>query len=178
MTAAFACQACASATGRFCPSDLGIAVVAGRDEAGAFYGLQSLRQLMKRDDGGVRLPGVRIRDWPFLPFRGIKMYLPGRENIGYFKRFVRDVMALYKYNQLILEVNAAMRLDRHPELNTGWIELAKDLAYTRRERAWGPGRQFQDSANADTADGGVLDKEEVAELVRYARENHIEVIPE
>lgn len=156
----------------------GIAVVAGRDEAGAFYGLQSLRQLMKRDDGGVRLPGVRIRDWPFLPFRGIKMYLPGRENIGYFKRFVRDVMALYKYNQLILEVNAAMRLDRHPELNTGWIELAKDLAYTRRERAWGPGRQFQDSANADTADGGVLDKEEVAELVRYARENHIEVIPE
>ena len=152
----------------------GAAVVAGSDDAGAFYGLQTLRQLI----AGKTIRGARIRDWPLKPFRGIKLYLPGRENIAYFKRFVRDFMALYKYNTVIVELNAAMRFDRHPELNAGWIEFGKDLNYTRRERSWGPGRQFQDSANADTADFGVLEKEEVADLVRYARQHHVEVIPE
>ncbi len=153
-------------------------VVAGSDAAGAFYGLQSLRQLIGRKHEGVQVQGALIRDWPFKPFRGIKLYLPGHENIAYFKRFVRDVMALYKYNTMIVEVNAAMRLERHPELNAGWLELGKDLRYTRRDRSWGPGRQYQDSANADTADGGVLEKDEVRELVDFARKHHIDVIPE
>lgn len=157
---------------------LNAAVAAGTDEAGAFYALQSMRQLIERNQEAARIQGALIRDWPFKPFRGIKMYLPGRDHIPYFKRFVRDVMALYKYNTLILEVGAAMRFDRHPELNAGWIDLAKDLNYTRRDRAWGPGRQLQDSANADVADGGVLEKDEVAELVRFVRRHHIEVIPE
>jgi glycosyl hydrolase family 20 len=151
-------------------------VVAGADDAGAFYGLQSLRQLIEGQHREIQ--GMRVRDWPYKPFRGIKLYLPGHENVAYFKRFVRDVMALYKFNKMILEVNAGMRLDRHPELNAGWMELGRDLNYTRRDRSWGPGRQFQDSANADTADGGVLEKEEVADLMRYAGQHHIEVIPE
>ena len=158
--------------------DRGAAVAAGADNAGAFYGLQSLRQLIAHTGGGVRVQGTLIRDWPGQPFRGLKLYLPGRANIAYFKRFVRNVMALYKYNTLILEMNAAMRLDRHPELNASWLEFTRDLAYTRRERSWGPGHQFQDSANADTADGGMLEKEQVAELVRFARQQHVEVIPE
>jgi len=151
-----------------------IVLVAGSDDAGALYGFESLRQLADQRD----IQGTRIRDWPYKSFRGIKMYVPGRDNIPYFKRFVRDFMALYKYNKLILEMNAVMRLDRHPELNEGWIAIGKDLADTRRDRAWGPGRQLQDSANADAGDGGVLEKEEVAELVRYASQFHIEVIPE
>ena len=153
-------------------------VVAGTDQAGAFYGLQSVRQLLSQDGDGVRVKGVDIQDWPFKPFRGIKLYLPGPENIAYFKRFVRNVMSLYKYNTLIIEMNAGMRLYRHPELNAGSMELARDMLYTRRERSWGPGRQFQDSANADTADGRVLEQEDVADLVRFARQHHIEVIPE
>ena len=71
-----------------------------------------------------------------------------------------------------------MRLDRHPELNAGWIEFSNNMKQTRRERSPGPGRQLQDSANADTADGEVLEKREVAELVEYARQFHIDVIPE
>lgn len=155
-----------------------LALVAGTDEAGAFYGLQSLRQLIGRRGAGLAIQAVSIRDWPDKPLRGIKMYLPGPDQIGFFKRFVRDFMALYKYNTAIIEMNAAMRLDHHPELNAGWIEFGRDLLYTRRERAWVPGRITQDSANADTADGSVLEKEQVAGLVRYAREYHVEVIPE
>jgi hypothetical protein len=152
----------------------GSVVVAGTDDAGAFYGFETLRQLIR----GKGVQCARVRDWPLKQFRGIKLYLPGRENIGYFKRFVRDFAAYYKFNTLIMEQNAGMRFDRHPELNAGWIEFGKDLNYTRRERSPGPGMQFQDSANADTADFGVLEKEEVADLVRYARQHHLEVIPE
>jgi hexosaminidase len=166
------------AEGYLLDTTAGAAVVAGRDEAGAFYGWQSLRQLIARGAAGPRIEGARIRDWPLMPFRGIKLYLPGRENIGYFRSFVRDVMALYKYNTMILEMNAGMRFDRHPELNAGWIELGKNLNDTRRDRSLGPGNQFQDSANADAADWGVLEKDEVAGLVRFARQHHIEVIPE
>ena len=153
-------------------------VIAGADAAGAFYGLQSLRQLIPDGAGPTSIQGIHVRDWPAKPFRGIKLYLPGHENIPYFKRFVRDFMALYKYNRVIVELNGAMRLDRHPELNAGWWELHRDLNATRRDRSPGPGGQYQDSANADAADGEVLEKSEVADLVNYARLYHVEVIPE
>ncbi len=153
-------------------------LIAGSDDAGAFYGLQSLRQLIYRTKEGLRVRGVWIRDWPHKGFRGIRLYLPGRENLTFFRRFLRNFMALYKYNKVIIEVNAAMRLDRHPELNAGWIEFADSLNYSRRSRARGPGMQAQDSAHHDTGDGRVLEKEEVSALVDYARSLHIDVIPE
>ncbi len=153
-------------------------LVAGSDEAGAFYGLQSLRQLAVAAAGKVELRGATVRDWPYKPFRGIKLYLPGRDQIPFFKRFVRDFMALYKCNELILELNASMRLDRHPELNAGWIDFARDLTTTRRDRPAGPRGEGMDSSHYDTADGGVLEKSEVAELVQWARQYHIDVIPE
>lgn len=148
-------------------------LITGSDDAGAFYGLQSLRQIL-----GTHIDAQRVRDWPASPFRGIKMYLPGRENIGFFKRFVRDFMAQYKFNRLILEMNAGMRLDRHPEVNAGWLELGRNLAATRRERPNGPRGEQQDSVHWDTADGGILEKAEVADLAAWARRYHIEVIPE
>lgn len=154
-----------------------LVVVAGGDEAGAFYGLQSLRQLISASDGSLAVSGVHIEDWPYKPFRGIKLFLPGRDNLPFFRRFMRDFMALFKFNRLVLEMNAGMRLDRRPEVNTGWIEFADTMNYSRRDRPEGPGRQFQDSAHHDTADGKVLEKEEVAEIVRFAREHHIEIIP-
>jgi hexosaminidase len=155
-----------------------VVIVAGSDERGAFYGLQSLRQLIARTPGGPNIPGVLIKDWPHQPFRGVKLYLPGRDNIPFFKRFVRDFMALYKYNQLIVEINGALRLDRHPEINAGWIDLFKDLSYSRRDRSAGPHGEYQDSPNQDVADGGVLEKDEVADLVQWARRYYIDFIPE
>jgi hypothetical protein len=154
------------------------AVVAGSDDRGAFYGLQSLRQLVSKTQAGAGVPGVLIKDWPNQPFRGVKVYLPGRENIAFLKRFVRDFMALYKYNELIVEINGAMRLDRHPEINAGWIDLFKDLRYSRRDRSTGPHGEYQDSPNQDVADGGVLEKAEVADLAQWARHYYVEFIPE
>ena len=154
------------------------AVVAANTEQGAFYGFQSLRQLLQKAGDEVKLPQVVVRDEPAVPFRGIRLYVPGPENISFFKRFVRDFMALYKYNVVILEVNGVMRLDRHPEINVGGREFANEMNYSRRNRPAGPGGQFQDSAHHDAGDGQILEKQELADLVDYIRQFHIEVIPE
>jgi len=154
------------------------AVIAGSDYAGARYGLQSLRQLIARTDGELRVPCTHIEDWPYEPFRGLRLYMPGRDQFPFFKRFIRDFACFFKYNKLVLEMNAAMRLDRHPELNAGWYEFAKCMNYTRRSRPEGPGNQFQDSAHHECGNFGVIEKDEVAELVAFAERHHLEVIPE
>lgn len=160
-------------------TEANLALVAGSDDRGAFYGLQSLRQLVVKDESGLHLRGVQIRDWPSKPFRGLKLYLPGRNNIPFFKRFIRDFMALYKYNTLIMEMNASMRFERHPELNSGWVKFSREVNYYRRN--YPPGAQHewdQNSTHQDTADGGFLEKEEVADLARWVRQYHIELVPE
>ena len=159
-------------------TDHNIVLVAGGDDRGAFYGLQSLRQLLTSEEKMPQFASVQIRDWPDKPFRGIYMYLPGRDNIAFFKRFVRDFMALYKYNTLILEMNACMRLDSHPELNYGWIQFARDANYSCRNYPPKPFHDMQqNSSHQDDADGEFLEKEEVADLARWVRRNHIELVP-
>lgn len=160
-------------------TDANIALVAANGDRGAFYGLQSLRQLIEKEQDQLRFQGIHVRDWPDKPFRGIKLYLPGRNNIPFFKRFIRDFMALYKYNTLIMEMNASMRFDKHPELNEGWVEFARDTNYSRRNYPPGPIHDVeQNSSHQDTADGGFLEKEEVADLARWVKRYHIELIPE
>lgn len=159
--------------------DKDLILIAGRSDRGAFYGFQSLRQLLHRDSGQVQVPGVNIRDWPDKPFRGIYLYLPGRMNIPFFRRFIRDFMALYKYNTLIMEMGASMRLDCHPELNAGWTDFVRDCNYSARNYPPGPFHDMeQNSSHQDTADGEILEKDEVAGLAQLVAQNHIELIPE
>ncbi len=156
-----------------------VVLIAGASDRGTFYGLQSLRQLVEQVGGDLRIRGVSIRDWPDKPFRGLCMYCPGRANVEYFKRFVRDFMGFYKYNTLILEMNACMRLDSHPELNHGWIEFARDVNYSDRNYPLMPFHNFeQNSSHQDAGDGGILEKEEVAELVAWVKRCQIELIPQ
>ncbi|MEO6912288.1 MAG: glycoside hydrolase family 20 zincin-like fold domain-containing protein [Edaphobacter sp.] len=160
-------------------SEKNIVFVAGTDDRGAFYGMQSLRQLLVSQENRLLFRGVQIRDWPDKPFRGIYLFLPGRDNIAFFKRFVSEYMALYKFNTLIMEMGASMRLDNHPELNYGWVQFARDTNYSYRNY---PPKPFHDveqnSSHQDTADGSYLEKEEVADLARWVRRYHIELVPE
>ncbi len=45
--------------------------VTGRDDTGAFYGLQTLRQVLESVGNGSDLPMMDICDWPALPYRGV-----------------------------------------------------------------------------------------------------------
>ncbi len=151
-------------------------VIGGSDDQGAFFGLQSLRQLI--DAGrGTQVQGVNVRDWPNLPFRAIRLYVPGPENIAFFKRFLRDFMALYKFNKVIMETNC-MRLDRHPEVNAGWIEFSKELKYSRSNSTQGLRGEEKNSSHYDAGDGFIIEKSDVRDIVELANENFIEVIPE
>ena len=156
-----------------------IAVISGADSRGLNHGFQSLRQLISSEAGVPSMPCLDVLDRPQKPFRGLKLYLPGQQNIAFFKRFIRDFVAAHKYNTLIMELNAGMRLDSHPELNAGWRELVLDTNYSRRNYPPGSlhGRE-QNSCHQDTADGGFLEKQEVAELADYVRSYGIELIPE
>jgi hypothetical protein len=151
-------------------------VIAGWDDPGAFFGFQSLRQLIQKGNG-KNIQGLKVRDWPNMPFRGIRLYVPGPENIAFFKRFLKDFMALYKYNKVIMEVNC-MRLDKHPEVNAGWIEFSKYMQYTRSNSTLGLRGEEKNSSHYDAGDGYILEKSEVRDIVKYANENFIEVIPE
>ncbi|MEV0385643.1 beta-N-acetylglucosaminidase domain-containing protein [Nonomuraea sp. NPDC050643] len=42
----------------------------GRDAAGQFYAVQTLRQLFVRSGGGWKVAGVQVRDFPSMPLRG------------------------------------------------------------------------------------------------------------
>ncbi len=153
-----------------------LAIVAGYDEPGAFFGLQSLRQLLIGGKG-KRIQGVEVTDWPNMPFRAIRLYVPGPDNIAFFKRFLRDFMALYKYNKVIIELNC-MRLDRHPEVNAGWIEFSKELKYSRSNSTLGLHGEEKNSSHYDAGDGYILEKNDVRDIVAFANQNFIEVIPE
>ncbi len=153
-------------------------VVAANNKTGALFGLQSLRQIIYKEDGNIFFPQLIVKDRPKYPFRGIKLYLPGKENIQFFKRFIKDFAALYKFNKIILELNANMRLDKHPELNIGAVEFARHLNSSRLDRPPGVHKEYQNSSHQDNADGQILEKDEVADIVNYARKFNIEVIPE
>ena len=69
-------------------------VVAANHRKGALFGLESLRQIISKDaNGNLSVPQLIVKDSPRFTFRGIKLYLPGRENITFFKRFIKDFVA-------------------------------------------------------------------------------------
>ena len=142
-------------------------IIAGSDDQGAFYGLQSLRQLVDAGDGKM-VQGLKVKDWPSFPFRAIRLYVPGPENIAFFKRFMRDFMSLYKYNKVIIELNC-MRLDKHPEVNAGWIEFSKSLQYSRSNSTEGIRGEEKNSSHFDAGDGFIIEKSDVRDIVEYAR---------
>ena len=86
-------------------------------------------------------------------------------------------MALYKFNKLIIEFNC-MRLDKHPEINAGWIDFAKYMQYTRTGEPYGLHGELKNSTHFDAGDGAIIEKQEVKEIVNNATDNFIEVIPE
>ncbi|MFO7668452.1 MAG: glycoside hydrolase family 20 zincin-like fold domain-containing protein, partial [Bacteroidales bacterium] len=165
-------------------------IVAGSDISGLFYGIQSLFQLVDYQgrgegfQGRASIRGVLISDKPFKPFRGIHVYLPARDDIPFFKKFIK-LLAGYKVNTLIIEVGGGMRLDQHPEINIAWEHFTQsmyDMGDTNlkygEQTPLGHDNRFQASTHTELAGGSWLTKEEVRDIVDFARAYHMEVIPE
>ncbi len=84
-------------------------------------------------------------------------------------------MSYFKFNRVIMQMDAVMRLDKHPEVNIGWIEYSEDMHNTRRTRGLGPKGETQVGGTTDSI---LYDKDQVADIVNYARKHYIEPIPE
>ncbi len=140
--------------------------IAARTPAGVFYGVQTLRQLLpwSIELRGVRpfnvsVPAARITDAPRFEWRGAMLdvarhfFTPTEV-----KRYI-DLLVLYKVNRLHL----------HLTDDQGWrIEIAKWKKLTRvggrTEVKGGP--------------GGYYTKQEYADIVGYARDRFMTIIPE
>ncbi|WP_248958567.1 beta-N-acetylhexosaminidase [Sphaerisporangium perillae] len=165
------------------PEDYRLAVDAGgaRVEAvtpaGAFYGAQTLRQLLPAEAfrraplgaGPWILPAVRIEDGPRFPWRGCLLdvarnFMPKAEVL----RFI-DLLAMHKLNVLHLHLTDdqgwRVEIERHPRLT--------EVGAWRRESqmGWrGPGD--------GVPHGGFYTQRDIREIVAYAAARHITVVPE
>jgi hypothetical protein len=108
--------------------------IVGSDAAGAYYGLQTLRQLLLRDAGGrSRFVGVNITDWPSLRFRGAHIFV-GREALPFHKKLIERIFSRYKLNKIVIECEyTAWR--SHPEIHVAYSmppgDLKAEVAYAR-----------------------------------------------
>jgi hexosaminidase len=149
--------------------------VAGGSEAGVLYGLQTLRQLVQPAAEGSAdhiIPAVEITDKPSFEYRGMHLdvsrhFFPVDDVKSYI-----DILALHKIN----------RFHWHLTDDQGWrIEIKSRPKLTEvgsiRARTW-VGPEHPPKTYDETPYGGYYTQEEAREIVRYAAERCITVIPE
>lgn len=129
--------------------------------AGAFWGAQTLRQLLPAScaDGPLTVEAVRIRDFPRFAHRGAMLDVARRFfPVAEVERVI-DGLALLKLNRLHL----------HLTDDQGWrLEIASWPELTRRGAATSVGG----------GPGGFYTQEDFRRLVAYAEARHITIVPE
>jgi hypothetical protein len=90
-------------------------IVAGNGPAGTFYGVQTLKQLIRANRKGRAIPCVRVLDWPGLRWRGYSDDISRGPipTMDFFKRQIRT-MAEHKMNMLTFYTEHVFKLKKHP----------------------------------------------------------------
>ncbi len=141
---------------------------------GIYYGLQSLLQLVGQGVDGFNLPVLEISDEPAFGYRGIMLdvarhYFPTEQ----IKKII-DLMGHYKFN----------RLHWHLTEDQGWRLEIKKYPKLTSFSAWrdstiiGQYFDFDPFIYDGKKHGGYYTQDEAREIVRYAAERNITVIPE
>lgn len=144
----------------------------GKD-AGLFYAMQTLTQLLPQQrDEPLTIPAVSIQDEPRYSYRGLHLDV-GRHMfpVSFIKKYI-DFIAAYKLNTF----------HWHLTEDQGWrIEIKKYPKLTEvgayRDQTM-IGRYRQPALYDGTRYGGFYTQEEVKEVVAYAAERYVNVIPE
>jgi hexosaminidase len=156
-----------------------------------FYGLQTLLSMISAEVSGLKsatdmatieslsLPRIRIEDAPRFSYRGLFLDIARNyQQPADIKRLI-DLMALYKFNvlQLHLANDEAWRIEIPglPELTH--VGARRGHAENEHENLWpyyGSGPNPDDSRFGS----GYLSRQQFIEILRYAQQRHIEVIPE
>lgn len=103
-------------------------LVVGHDRVGSFYGMQTLKQLLKASAKGIAIQGCQISDWPSLKFRGVHLFC-GNRAYDFHRKLIDRVLTRYKINNIILEVDF-MKWNSAPEIA---VPFSEDQADVKRE---------------------------------------------
>eukprot|EP00892_Ulva_mutabilis_P006340 jgi/Ulvmu1/4078/UM019_0056.1 len=145
-------------------SGQGIITISSPAAQGLFWGVQSLLQILTRSDGSghepLKLRSLRILDYPRFMYRGALLDV-GRHwfSVAFIKKFI-DLLALHKLNVF----------HWHLTEDQGWrIEIQSHPRLTEHGAYRGKG---------DARYGGFYTQAEIREVVQYAAERFVEVVPE
>jgi hexosaminidase len=157
-------------------------VIRAPTQAGLFYGVQTLLQLLPPQifssnvvgDATWKIPCVQISDWPRFPWRGLMLDVARHFYTKSEVEKILDTMALYKLNTF----------HWHLTDDQGWrIEIKKYRRLTE-VGAWRDGVGFGFATNSTTAYGadgrygGFYTQDDIREVVAYAAARHITIVPE
>jgi hexosaminidase len=161
--------------------------LSSRSAAGIFYGIQTMRALIPLEalnthSAGITLPAIEINDAPRFHHRGLMLDVARNFQSKAEVLKLLDIMALYKLNVLHLHL-----ID-----DEGWrLEIAglPELTSVGGRRGFTPADQPAEmlppaldsgpSPDSPSSHGsGFYTRADYIEILRHAKELHIEVIPE
>ena len=152
------------------------AVIEALTEEGAFRGKSTL-DYMKMMAAGGPLQACEVFDYPRLRYRGLMFDISRHFRSKDFILKQLDLMAAIKMNVLHIHLTDdagwRIQIDKYP--------LLTSQAAWRHEKLWkdwdAKGHNYATQGEPD-AFGGYLTKDDVREIVKYAADRHITVIPE
>jgi hexosaminidase len=160
----------------------GSVVIRAPAQAGVFYGVQTLLQLLppeifstnRAENVAWQIPCAKIEDWPRFKWRGI-LFDVSRH---FFRKSeveaVLDAMASQKLNTFHWHLT-----DDH-----GWrIEIKKypkltEVGAWRANTGFGFDPKSSDTYGPDGRYGGFYTQDDIREVVKYAAARHITIVPE
>ncbi|WP_330941946.1 glycoside hydrolase family 20 protein [Bacteroides sp. MSB163] len=144
----------------------------GQTENGVFYGIQTLRKSIPAEAKGatVLIPAGEIKDEPRFSYRGMHLDV-GRHFFPkeFIKKYI-DLLALHNMNtfhwHLTEDQGWRIEIKKYPKLTEIGSQRSRTVI----------GRNTQEYDN--TPYGGFYTQEEAKEIVKYAQERYITIIPE
>ncbi|MEX0945012.1 MAG: family 20 glycosylhydrolase, partial [Balneolaceae bacterium] len=155
--------------------------ISANDSKGVFYGIQSLKALIEnRESEELQIQSVHIEDTPAFPYRGMHLDVARNfQSVNDVKQLL-DLMAMYKMNRFHFHLTDdegwRLAIDPLPEL----VQIGGRRGHTEIESAYlipsygsGP-----DPTPGSSFGSGWYSRDQYIDILRYAAERHIEVIPE
>lgn len=169
----------------------GILISAGT-ETGAFWAVQSLKQYLISASGGIKqsslnLPFLTVTDEPKYAWRGFHLDVSRHMFSKDYLLKLIDWLAYYKYNKFHLHLtdDQGWRIEskKFPLLNSigSWRFLDHNdsilaSGFSNPEDQIDP--QFLKKVNGRTMYGGYYTQADIAEIIAYAKNHFIEIVPE
>ncbi|KIO54542.1 beta-N-acetylhexosaminidase [Flavobacterium hibernum] len=146
--------------------------IIGNSPIGTFYGMQTLIQLLPAEkSNSLAIASVTVKDEPRFAYRGAMLDV-GRHffSVAFVKKYI-DYLALHKLNYF----------HWHLTEDQGWrIEIKKypKLTEIGSKRNGSIIGRYPGKGSDNTPEGGFYTQEEVKDIVKYASDRFITVIPE